>query len=426
MPKRSTESFINIKYLHKLKRYAIRFGVLAYLIFMTVFIGFHLYYADKILPNIYVNEMPLGGLTFDQAEALLKENLKADETKFKVKLNTYEAEVQAGSIEFQFLPVATAKKAFLVGRSASFGTNLKNKILSLLNPITLVPEYKYNNSAAKSLLNLFKIEALDEVREPVYLYENDELKIVEGKPGENFDESLAEKELIKHFVYNLNSDINPKIFMVSPTLNMQDLIRLNFDVEQIIKKKYTLVFENYRWVLDKPTVLSFLKPIKKSEKDTSLIADKSAILDKLNEISGQINRNSRGQVLEVQNGKAVEFTSSETGLRLVVKDSYDAIEKGLFDGQGIDNEEKLIQLVVEVTTPPVAANDYKIEDVLGIGTSKFKGSDAGRMHNIENASQKINGILVEPGGAFSFVEAVPKRENDITIIVFFFVYKLLG
>ena len=55
---------------------------------------------------------------------------------------------------------------------------------------------------------------------------------------------------------------------------------------------------------------------------------------------------------------------------------------------------------------------YKIEDVLGVGHSKFRGSDAGRMHNIKTASEKVSGILVEPGGVFSFVEAVGPINRD--------------
>lgn len=391
---------------HKIKRYLIRFLTFAYIIFMISFIGFHVYYSDKVLPNVYVGDISVGGMKFDEVENLLKTELSTQNTQFKLKIKTYESDITAEDIKFEFLPVATAKKAFMIGRSNGLKENIREKILSILNPITIVPEYTHNDSDLESLIQLSKIEALDEAREPSYYLEEDEVKMLDGKRGETFDEAYVKKEILKHLIYRINTDIVAETKIVAPTLSLNDLIKVKFDVEQILKKKYVLTFRDSRWELDKTTTLKFLKPVKKSADKVAVVIDKSAVLDKLNEIGEQINRNPRGQVLEVQDGKAVNFTAQEDGLRLVVKDSYDAIEKGLFDGQGIDNEEKLIALAVEVTTPPEASNDYKIEDVLGIGTSQFKGSDAGRLHNVGHAAGKVTGILVEPGGTFSFVEAV--------------------
>lgn len=391
---------------HKIKRYLIRFLTFAYIIFMISFIGFHVYYSDKVLPNVYVGDISVGGMKFDEVENLLKTELSTQNTQFKLKIKTYESDITAEEIKFEFLPVATAKKAFMIGRSNGLKENIREKILSILNPITIVPEYTHNESDLESLIQLSKIEALDEAREPSYYLEEDEVKMLDGKRGETLDETYVKKEILKHLIYRINTDIVAETKIVAPTLSLNDLIKVKFDVEQILKKKYVLTFRDSRWELDKATTLKFLKPVKKSADKVAVVIDKSAVLDKLDEVGEQINRNPRGQVLEVQDGKAVNFTAQEDGLRLVVKDSYDAIEKGLFDGQGIDNEEKVIALAVEVTTPPEVSNDYKIEDILGIGTSKFKGSDAGRLHNVGHAAGKVTGILVEPGGTFSFVEAV--------------------
>jgi vancomycin resistance protein YoaR len=403
------------KIIDKSRKYLLKFGLSAYFIIMAAFIGFHLYYANRILPNIYVDNINLGGLTFSEAENLLSSKLKPNENGFKLKLNSYETAITPESIQFELLPISTAKKAFLIGRSGSFSTNLKNKILAILNPIIINPEYRYDDSVLKSLVDLAKIEGLDEVREPYYFIEGDELKIASGKQGEMIDSVETEKTIIKQLVYAMSTDIEPEISIVNPTLNMQDLIKLKFDVESILNKKYSLVYKDRKWEIDKVALLSFVKPVKKNTQAV-LIVDKSVILDRLNEVGTQINRNPRGQILVVENGKAASFSSPEEGLRLVIKDSFDAVEKSIFDKTSTENNEKNIALVVEVTAPPETPNEYKIEDVLGIGTSKFKGSDAGRMHNIENASGKVNGVLVEPGGVFSFVEAVGPidRNNGFT------------
>ncbi len=62
---------------------------------------------------------------------------------------------------------------------------------------------------------------------------------------------------------------------------------------------------------------------------------------------------------------------------------------------------------------PQVKNDFEIVDVLGIGKSSFRGSDSGRVKNIQNAVAKIDGVIVAPGEVFSFLKSVGPvtREN---------------
>jgi vancomycin resistance protein YoaR len=47
-------------------------------------------------------------------------------------------------------------------------------------------------------------------------------------------------------------------------------------------------------------------------------------------------------------------------------------------------------------------NDLGIKELLGRGISYFRGSIASRIHNIQIASSRLNGILIPPGETFSF------------------------
>ena len=391
MSKSKKKDILKNEYFLKIKSYLIRFCIIFYVIFMASFIGFHLYYANRTLPNIYINNIYVGGKTFEEVENVLKENLVEDEITFNLKIKNNITPITAEVIGFEFLPVATSKKVFSMGRSGNLTEDFRNKFLSMLNIINIIPEYKYDESDMNSVIKLAKIESLNEVKEPYYEYLEDEgLNIFDGNIGESIDEFYVKDEILKRFKYGFSrSDIEPDVVTVTPTVTKQDLINLTFEINEILKKDYRLSFEDLEWELSKQEVLSFVVPVKKSPTEADLIANKSAILDKLNEISNEVDRNPRGQVLEVENGKAVNFIASEDGRRLVVKDSYDSIEEALFDGQGIDDETKLINLSVEISTPPETSNEYNIEDILGSGTSEFKGSDSGRLYNIDIASQKV-------------------------------------
>ena len=51
-------------------------------------------------------------------------------------------------------------------------------------------------------------------------------------------------------------------------------------------------------------------------------------------------------------------------------------------------------------------NNLGIRELLGEGVSYFRGSAAGRVHNITLASSKLNGLLLGPGETFSFNTAL--------------------
>lgn len=68
-----------------------------------------------------------------------------------------------------------------------------------------------------------------------------------------------------------------------------------------------------------------------------------------------------------------------------------------------------IDLVVKPVGPKVTtsqANDLGIKELLGKGTSRFSGSITNRIHNIQLAAGRLNGILVAPDEEFSFNNAL--------------------
>ncbi|MEK7530178.1 MAG: VanW family protein, partial [Patescibacteria group bacterium] len=68
-----------------------------------------------------------------------------------------------------------------------------------------------------------------------------------------------------------------------------------------------------------------------------------------------------------------------------------------------------IQIPVETNQPSIGTgevNDLGITEVLGVGTSNFKGSPANRVKNIRHGVNKLNGILIAPDEEFSLLAAL--------------------
>jgi vancomycin resistance protein YoaR len=101
----------------------------------------------------------------------------------------------------------------------------------------------------------------------------------------------------------------------------------------------------------------------------------------------------------------------QPGLALNVDASIDALAAGSHD------DEEVIDLVIRFTSAKTTYAELvavDIEKVLSAFETTFTtwGSGAGRAVNIANAASKIDGLVLAPGGVFSFNDAVGPRTRD--------------
>ncbi len=375
---------------------------LAYFALITTFIAYHLYFANKILPNVQVNGINIGGLTPDEAIDLLGDDLPQDQV-VKILVKGNEVEMKSSELNFRFLPVASVKKAFDLGRSNNFLRDIKFKILSMFDETKVSALYDYDQRLLETSMRLFELGNLDEYEDARFEYSNGKLAIIPGKSGEDINDHEFKSQIIEAFSSGKNERrFSVNVAVVNPSIVAQDLEKLKPVLEEKLKNEFSLTYEDSEWKLSKEDIISLIKPIQKYD-GLELGIDKNVLLTKLDSIAEQINRNPRGQILEVENERVKKFVASQNGQRLKVKETYEEVEKAIL---AQNSEAVKTTLVVEQTEPPDSENEYQITDVLGEGTSQFRGSDAGRVHNIETAVNKVNGILVAPGHEFSFVEAI--------------------
>ena len=70
-------------------------------------------------------------------------------------------------------------------------------------------------------------------------------------------------------------------------------------------------------------------------------------------------------------------------------------------------KERITKLPVKITSPAITSTNYKklgLKERIGTGKSNFRGSPKNRIHNIHNATDKFEGIIIAPDEIFSFVE----------------------
>lgn len=115
-----------------------------------------------------------------------------------------------------------------------------------------------------------------------------------------------------------------------------------------------------------------------------------------------------------KDGRVTEFVPSQDGTMLDMDASVGRISDAIMVGGG-ESENGAVDLpiitdVAEIQTG--ASNRYGITELLGTGSSNFKGSPRNRRTNIDVGRHSLNGILVHPGEEFSLLKALGPIDGE--------------
>ena len=124
-----------------------------------------------------------------------------------------------------------------------------------------------------------------------------------------------------------------------------------------------------------------------------------AIYEYLQTVSSQINKPTQTPQITISENHVDNFIPPQDGLSLDLYKSTAEVIRSLSSGQTD------INLSVNINKPNVSLselNNLGIEELIGHGISSFKGSPKNRKHNITIGVEKMKGIIIPPGGIFSF------------------------
>lgn len=170
---------------------------------------------------------------------------------------------------------------------------------------------------------------------------------------------------------------------------------------------YTQHERSFTWTLDQTQLAEMVSvvPVKSEngQREWRIQLDTTSLRAELNTIAAQISQSPRDARFDYDpnTGALQPLVISQPGLSLNVDGAVQAIEDALVAGQNT------LELPIQVTQPRVSTADaskINIQGAAGVGRSTFGGSPDGREQNIAVAASRFNGVVVPPGGEFSFNE----------------------
>jgi len=357
-------------------------------------------YSEKIYPGISVNNIDMAGLTTSEAKEKIVNNfVYPSEITFLHQSQSYK--IPLSSINFSYDLDRSVEKAFRFGRSGKVGTDLLD--------IIKAPFVKHDFSLMYSLDHVKLKENLGVIAEqvtiePVYpnvqKTDNGVIVVNKGKLGTQINQEEIEKEIQDSFSLNNFGPIVIKTFSIDPSLSDEESKILYKRAESLSGKSIDVEFENFKMVLEDKDTIPFLE---KGGFDTQKISQK------ITEISKYIEREPQNPLFIESEGKVKEFKPSKDGVGVKTEDFFSSLIKVLEEFETTEKTVTTLSIPVKTTEPSIKTEDINnlgIKELLGVGTSKFKGSIPGRVHNIDLAASRLNGVLIAPGETFSFNEAL--------------------
>lgn len=372
-------------------------GLIIIILLLALTFGLELFFNDRIYPGVVVLNLDIGGKKMDDASFLLSQSIITPE---KIFLSSGEKtfELSLADINFSYDFDKTTNQAYRVYRNNSFFSNLFGKITSIFSKQVIDLSYTYDADKLDEYLQVVSEQVLSEPVYPEVKIDNGNILTVRGSPGDLLDKptfmAILESQLIKA---NYSPIIIPLI-KVDFSLNEEEANTFKERAEKYLGKSFSIKNEFDTFNFEEEIILSFLDYSEKFN-----IQKINNFIDK--EIAPRVERLPQNAVLRFENDKVIEFIPAKDGL---------SIEKEILIKEIIDNisilensEEKSFIIIIPVkkASPEITLNEVNnlgIKELLGRGTSKFKGSIPGRVHNISLASSKFNGTLIPPGEIFSF------------------------
>lgn len=242
--------------------------------------------------------------------------------------------------------------------------------------------------------------------------------VTPAQNGRTLDGEAMIERLRQHIVNGEHGDVS-LIFRETPPL-IADVSAAKSSVESILAAPVMLAFGGRAWAIDQAALAAMItiKPQRDANGKVQIIAalDHNSLVAQIKSISSDINQAARDARFRFDptTGALTPLITSQYGQTLDPEAAAKQIEQQVvasatrLPGMASPLESlyaRVIGLPVTITKPTIAMEDaakFGIKELVSQGVSNFRGSMTGRIQNIRAATEQFDGVVVPPGGTFSF------------------------
>ncbi len=415
-------------------------SILASLSIFLIIINF--YYKDRFYPRTKIAGISVSGQTEQQTKEILNKKLNKLNKGIKFQSDNYNKKIKPELIGIEIDLNKTIEQAYQKTRA---GKKLKRSS-KIIKTIWFGDnnELQYSITPIK-LKNFYEQELYplgQSIQETALKYENDQFEIIPGQPGSYLNDQLLTTKVNKRINHLSAKTIEIPFKKIYPKVEKQEIHQAKLDTNLITSEDIVLTYNAERWEIPAETLKSWISfsvqenkqkklhrydYLTKNNLDISKILlfslfpqeynkEITAYLDRqkvggylANNIAPIVNQSPQNAKVAMVNNQLQILTPAKKGRELLIDANFENIINK------IKEQQTIIKLLTKEKGAEINNNNIDelgIKELIGKGESSFAGSPSNRIHNINIAAEKLNGILIKPEEEYSLVQNIGEVNEE--------------
>ncbi len=389
------------------------FVVAGNLVFLFVF-------NERLYPRIKIDQVAVGGLTYDQAQQLLqKKATKTPSYQLHLKVDQTVVASSSSQLGLERNYRETLSQAYNFGRVGSPLKRLQTLFKSIFREQHFSTQLSYDSAKLNDLVSTLKNQIDYPAQEPSaklgYSGAPRSLAIDPGQAGRELIKDATLESIKKEI--GQAATISAQVASISARLNDQEIEQAEKRASTLVNKRLLFKTEAVRLELNDQKLISFLA-FPQGYRDSEL----ESLIDSWLDL---VNRPAQNAIFDYDPETLVvnEFKPDRPGLQLNRTETISQIKKTIealvndqteTDSQGVavglgEKKDFEFELPVQTTQADITleeTNDLGIKERIGLGESEYDHSITNRIHNVKITADRVSGTIIPPGEEFSFNRAL--------------------
>jgi vancomycin resistance protein YoaR len=369
-------------------------------------------YRDRVYPGVQALGIPLGGMTPAEVRSVLQQAaahyappalfLRHEEQIWALPVNTWGAQVDVETL---------TRQAYLVGRTGTLLQNLLAQVQAFQQGWHLDPAFRVQPGQIEATLATLTAGLNRPAVEARLSLDALQVVAIPAQPGRQVDLAATTQAVLARLALGQPGVVDVVVREVMPAT--ADLREGEATIRRFLNRTIVLTDPGgeFQFALD-PGALARLvdwTPDPNAVGGLRAVIRRDALEALVAEWAAQVARPPLDARLDFdpQTGRLIVLSPAVVGYALDTEATVATILQALEKG------ETQVILPVQVLPPTIPSDNLErlgIKELVAEGTTSFAGSSPDRVKNIEVAAAKFVGVVIPPGGIFSFNEHV----GDVT------------
>lgn len=364
---------------------------------VIILLSFFVATQGRIYPNIRVAGIDVSGKTPEEAQKLVADSFMLPSSITLVTSSGESHTISTSSINADLDWERTIQDAYAFGRSGDLSKDLHTLLGLIGTRANFTPHVTTDKRLVYEQLSAYAESVTNAPVEPTVVLIGGEISVSPGESGTEVDIQEIEEQIIEYLKNGSTEPITVEITQIDKKLSDEQILEVKLRAQKVLDKKMVLSFEHQTFTFDGEQLLALIEPFGGYRKE--------AINQEVMTLANTINRPSQNPVFTFADGRVQEFKPAKDGIEVNKEKLTAMIIDSLEDLENEGQMEVAYVIPVDSTSPDISMDDVNnmgIKELIGRGTSQFKGSIPSRVYNINLAASRLNGVLIKPGEEFSF------------------------